>query len=65
MNVLIATRLDSIARETLEQHKGYVVTQVDARDLTTLAATYPDVEALIVRSEAVTAEVIEAALEGK
>jgi D-3-phosphoglycerate dehydrogenase len=60
MNVLIATRLDSIARETLEQHKGYVVTQVDAGDLTTLAATYPDVEALIVRSEAVTAEVIDA-----
>lgn len=59
MNVLIATRLDSIAKATLEQHDGFTVTQDDSGDLAAMAANYPNVQALIVRSEPVTADVID------
>lgn len=58
--VLIPTKLDSIARETLSKHGKYEVVQNDSTDLATLAAQHPDTYALIVRSEKVTAAIIDA-----
>lgn len=58
--VLIPTKLDSIAREILERHGGYEVVQDDKRGPLELAQEHPDAHALIVRSEPVTAEVIDA-----
>ena len=57
---MIATQLEPVALETLEKHGGYTVVQEAARPLPELAAAHPDVYALLVRSERVTAEIIDA-----
>lgn len=58
-NVLIPTKLDPIAKEILDA-EGFTVVQDTATPLAELVAANPDVEGLIVRSEKVTAEVIDA-----
>ena len=58
--VLIPTKLDAIAARLLEDSGRYIVAQDAATDLLQLAAQHPDTYALIVRSEKVTAEVIDA-----
>lgn len=58
--VLIPTKLDSVARNLLLDQGGYDVHQLPGVDLLELAKEHPDTYALIVRSEKVTAEVIEA-----
>jgi D-3-phosphoglycerate dehydrogenase len=58
--VLIPTALDAIAKDTLEAHGGYTVVQAPKCDLAQLAAENPDAHALIVRSEKVTPEIIDA-----
>lgn len=58
--VLIATRLDAVARETLEATGNYEVVQEDSGELIALAEQHADAQTLIVRSEPVTAEVIDA-----
>ncbi len=58
--VLIPTKLESLARQTLETHGGYTVIQDDKTPLPELAAKHPDVYALIVRSEKITPAVINA-----
>lgn len=58
--VLIPTKLDAIARDTLEKHGGYEVVQDESTDFTALATTHFDAYALIVRSEKVTPEIIDA-----
>jgi D-3-phosphoglycerate dehydrogenase / 2-oxoglutarate reductase len=58
--VLIPTKLDLIAKELLEADGGYTVVQDDSTDLAALAARNPDTYALFVRSEKVTAEIIDA-----
>lgn len=52
--VLIPTKLESIARQTLEKHGGYQVIQDDKTDIMELAGRHPDCYALIVRSEKIT-----------
>lgn len=59
--VLIPTALDSVAKEILEAHGGYAVTQIPKADILQFARENPDLHALIVRSEKVTAEIIDAA----
>jgi D-3-phosphoglycerate dehydrogenase / 2-oxoglutarate reductase len=59
--VLIPTALDSVAKEILEAHGGYAVTQIPKADILQFAKENPDLHALIVRSEKVTAEIIDAA----
>ena len=56
--VLIATKLDKIARDILEQ-KGFTVVQDADRPLPELAKAHPGTQALIVRSEEVSAAVID------
>jgi D-3-phosphoglycerate dehydrogenase len=58
--VLIPTKLDSIAKELLEANGNYTVVQDAQTELSALAAQNPDTYALIVRSEKVTAELIDA-----
>ena len=58
--VLIPTALDAIAKDTLEAHGGYTVVQAPKCDIAQLAAENPDAHALIVRSEKVTPEIIDA-----
>jgi len=58
--VLIPTKLDSIAKELLEANGNYTVVQDAKTEITALAAQHPDAYALIVRSEKVTPEVINA-----
>ena len=58
--VLIPTKLNAVARETLTAHGGYEVVQDESSDLSALAAEHADTYALIVRSEKVTAEIIDA-----
>ncbi|MDZ8119407.1 NAD(P)-dependent oxidoreductase [Pontiella agarivorans] len=58
--VLIPTKLNAVARETLEAHGGYNVVQDESSDLRSLASEHSDAHALIVRSEKVTAEIIDA-----
>ena len=57
--VLIPTKLASIARETLTAHGGYEVIQDDSKELSKLALEHQDTHALIVRSEKVTAEIVD------
>jgi len=57
--VLIATKLDNVANEILGANGNYTVVQDETNDLVTLAAKYRDTYALIVRSEKVTAEIID------
>ena len=59
--VLIPTALDSVAKEMLEAHGGYAVVQIPKCDVAQLVRDNPDLHALIVRSEKVTAEIIDAA----
>ena len=58
--VLIPTKLDSIAAEILRAHGGYAVIQDSKTALPELAAAHADAHALIVRSEKVTAAVMDA-----
>ncbi|MBL7076118.1 MAG: hypothetical protein ISS31_01475 [Kiritimatiellae bacterium] len=58
--VLIPTKLDFVAREILEENGNYAVIQDDSADLKDLASTHSDAYALIVRSEKVTPEIIDA-----
>ncbi len=58
--VLIPTKLDPVARRILEADGHYVVVQEPGADLAALAGQHPDTYALIVRSEKVTADVIDA-----
>ena len=57
--VLIPTKLDKVASEVLATSGNYVVVQDDKTDLPTLAGKHPDTYALIVRSEEVSAAVID------
>ena len=59
--VLIPTALDSVAKEILEAHGGYAVTQIPKADILKFAKENPDLHALIVRSEKITAEIMDAA----
>jgi D-3-phosphoglycerate dehydrogenase / 2-oxoglutarate reductase len=58
--VLIPTRLDTIADRLLTENGHYTVIQENTKDLLGLAARHPETYALIVRSDKVTAEVIDA-----
>ena len=57
--VLIPTKLNAVARETLQGHGGYEVVQDESAALAELASAHPDAHALIVRSEKVTPEIID------
>lgn len=57
--VLIPTKLDNVAAEILQKN-AYEVIQDNDSDLMTLALNNPDTEAMIVRSEKITAEIIDA-----
>jgi D-3-phosphoglycerate dehydrogenase len=57
--VLIPTKLEKICAETLKKHGPYSVVQDDTVDAQTLAKGHPDAYALIVRSEEVTAAVMD------
>ena len=58
--VLIPTKLDKVAREILEKNGNYTVVQEEKIELAALAKQHPDAHALIVRSEKVTKEIIDA-----
>lgn len=58
--VLIPTKLDKVAKELLESSGQYRVIQEEKADLLALTQLHPDVHALIVRSEKVTPEVMDA-----
>lgn len=58
--VLIPTKLNPTAKEVLEKNGNYTVIQDDSAELSVLAAQHSDTYALIVRSEKVTAEIMEA-----
>ena len=58
--VLIPTKLDPVAAKILTAIGNYEVVQDDSADLTTLAAQNADTYALIVRSEKVTPDIIDA-----
>ncbi|HMP73580.1 MAG TPA: 3-phosphoglycerate dehydrogenase family protein [Kiritimatiellia bacterium] len=58
--VLIPTKLNRVVRDTLEANGNYTVVQDDATELKALIAGHPDTYAMIVRSEKVTPEVIDA-----
>ncbi|MEI8353855.1 MAG: phosphoglycerate dehydrogenase [Lentisphaerota bacterium] len=57
--VLIPTKLDSVATDVLKNNGGYVVVQDAKTPIEDLAKAHPDAYALIVRSEKVTAELID------
>lgn len=57
--VLIPTKLDSVAKETLEASGEYNVIQVEGDDLDSLARENTDAHALIVRSNKVVKEIID------
>lgn len=59
MKILIPTKLDKAAAATLRA-AGYDVVQDDSTPLNEQAAAHPDTTGLIVRSEKVTAEIIDA-----
>lgn len=58
--VLIPTKLNPVAKELLEANGNYTVVQDESTDLSALAAQNPDTYALFVRSEKVTADIIDA-----
>ena len=58
--VLIPTRLDPVAIEMLQHHGGYEVVAEEGSDFRSLAGLHADAHALIVRSEQVDREVIDA-----
>lgn len=57
--VLIPTKLDPVAADILKSHQGYSVVQDAEAGLDALVSAHPDTYALIVRSEKVTAELID------
>lgn len=57
--ILIPTKLDKVARNILEANGNYEVAQDDATPLVELAKKHSDAYAMIVRSEKVSAEVID------
>ncbi len=57
--VLIATKLDGVAAELLNANGNYEVISDPSTDLADLCAIHPDAYAVIVRSEPVTAEIID------
>jgi D-3-phosphoglycerate dehydrogenase / 2-oxoglutarate reductase len=59
MQVLIPTKLSTVAKDILEK-EGYEVIQEAGANLIDLAAQYPNTVGMIVRSEKITAEVIDA-----
>ena len=58
--VLIPTKLNAVAREMLKNHGGYEVVQDESAEFNTLASQHSDTYALIVRSEKVTPEIMDA-----
>jgi D-3-phosphoglycerate dehydrogenase / 2-oxoglutarate reductase len=58
--ILIPTKLESIAKDLLEQHGGYQVVQDAKTPLVEQIAAHSDTYGLIVRSEKITAAVIDA-----
>ncbi|MBT3191814.1 MAG: hypothetical protein HN341_04600 [Verrucomicrobia bacterium] len=58
--VLIPTKLNGVAKDILTAHGGYEVAQDDSTPLEALLEQHADTFALFVRSEKVTAEVIDA-----
>jgi len=58
--VLIPTKLNPVTREMLADQGGYLVVQDDATPFETLCAQHPETYALIVRSEKVTPEIMDA-----
>ena len=58
--VLIPTKLDRVAAEILTANGSYEVVQEESEDLEGLAKQHPDAYALIVRSNKVTPEIIDA-----
>jgi D-3-phosphoglycerate dehydrogenase / 2-oxoglutarate reductase len=58
--VLIPTKLEHIAKDILEAHGAYTVVQDAATPLAEQIAAHPDAYALIVRSEKITAAIIDA-----
>ncbi|MDR0992948.1 MAG: hypothetical protein LBN38_00030 [Verrucomicrobiota bacterium] len=59
--VLIPTALDAVAKEMLEAHGGYTVLQCPKSDVAELVRANPDTHAILVRSEKITAEIIDSA----
>lgn len=57
-NILIPTKLDAVARDILVA-AGYTVVQDSETELTACVSAHPEAEALIVRSEKITAEIID------
>lgn len=57
--VLIPTKLNRVVKDTLEGHGQYQVEQEETKDLKGLVSRHPDTYAMIVRSEKVTAEIID------
>ena len=57
--ILIPTKLNPVAKNTLESHGGYNVIQDDIKDLNDLIVEHSDTHALIVRSEKITSEIID------
>lgn len=57
--VLIPTKLDSVASKILTDNGNYTVVQDSSTSIEDLVAANPDAHALIVRSERVTAEIID------
>lgn len=57
--VLIPTKLNLIAKETLEDHGKYEVIQDESADLIDFIKQHNDAHALIVRSEKITANIID------
>jgi D-3-phosphoglycerate dehydrogenase len=58
--VLIPTKLDKVAQDILKANGNYTVHQDDSGDIDALCAKHPDAYALIVRSEVVSAQLIDA-----
>ena len=57
--VLIPTKLDSVAADILKKHGGYTVVQDGKTPIADLVAANQDTYAIIVRSEKVTAEIMD------
>lgn len=57
--VLIPTKLDKVAQDLLKANGNYEVHQDDSGDIAALCAKHPDAYALIVRSEVVSAQLMD------
>jgi len=58
--VLIPTKLNAVAREMLKNHGSYEVVQDESSEFSDLASRHSDTYAVIVRSEKVTPEIMDA-----